>query len=69
MRTTTADCYVDAKCSNAYFRPLSNAETHFPTVSCWYKLTVPSCSVGTLIGYWLQWHRTAVGEFFQLHMQ
>ena len=69
MRTTTADCYVDAKCSNAYFGPLSNADTHFHTASRWYKLTVPLCLVGILIGYCLQWHRMAVGEFFQLHLQ
>ncbi|MFQ6660991.1 hypothetical protein Gotur_029299 [Gossypium turneri] len=37
--------------------------------SRWYKLIVPSCSVGILIGYCLQWHRMAVGEFFQLHLQ
>ncbi|MFQ6653570.1 hypothetical protein Gotur_024901, partial [Gossypium turneri] len=37
--------------------------------SRWYKFTVPSCSVGILIGYWLQWHRTGVGEFFQLLLQ
>ncbi|KAH1114007.1 hypothetical protein J1N35_007385 [Gossypium stocksii] len=38
LHTTMTDCSVDAKCSNAFSGPLSNAETHFYTASHWYKL-------------------------------